>query len=474
MQVSIAETEKQDALTIAERWRQLVVDAKTRDLRLVFVKEQFREVTKQQAVDFQEELKDLKRAFYGSGPGAPSIELEKGVELVEEYQKQLVECNRKKADLINAENLFSLPMTSYPILQELSGELDRLSKIYDLFREQREFQESMSAMLWSDLDINALNTGADELEKKCRKFPKELKESSTYKGVEARIYNFKDSLPLIVRLKNDAMQRRHWQKLMDVTGVKFDMTSATVTLGSIFAMELHRFTSDIEEIVNEAIQELKIENELKRIEKTWRSQHLDLAKYTGKNGQDRGYVLRSADEIRLELEDNTLNLQSMAGSKFVMIFAEQVRYWEKTLNLVNECLDVWYLVQRKWMYLESIFIGADDIRQQLPEEAKKFDAIDKAFRTIMTATQKESNVVTACTTDNRLDTLKNLSERLDKSQKSLSDYLDTKRNSFARFFFISDDELLSVLGSSDPTSIQVSQCTHTLLVVVIIIFCDGN
>lgn len=33
-------------------------------------------------------------------------------------------------------------------------------------------------------------------------------------------------------------------------------------------------------------------------------------------------------------------------------------------------------------------------------------------------------------------------------------YLDTKRNAFPRFFFISDDELLSVLGNSDPTSIQ--------------------
>lgn len=44
----------------------------------------------------------------------------------------------------------------------------------------------------------------------------------------------------------------------------------------------------------------------------------------GKNGQDRGWVLRSADEIKLELEDNTLNLQSMAGSKFVVIFSDQV------------------------------------------------------------------------------------------------------------------------------------------------------
>jgi len=41
------------------------------------------------------------------------------------------------------------------------------------------------------------------------------------------------------------------------------------------------------------------------------------------------------------------------------------------------------VVQRKWMYLESIFIGGD-IRAQLPEEAKKFDTIDKTFKKVIT------------------------------------------------------------------------------------------
>jgi len=45
------------------------------------------------------------------------------------------------------------------------------------------------------------------------------------------------------------------------------------------------------------------------------------------------------------------------------------------------CAQVWMLVQRKWMYLESIFIGGD-IRSQLPEEAKKFDHIDKMFKKV--------------------------------------------------------------------------------------------
>jgi Dynein heavy chain, N-terminal region 2 len=55
----------------------------------------------------------------------------------------------------------------------------------------------------------------------------------------------------------------------------------------------------------------------------------------------------------------------MSGSRFVGSFAEAVRGWERTLNKVNETLDVWYAVQRKWMYLESIFVGAEDIRLQV-------------------------------------------------------------------------------------------------------------
>lgn len=73
------------------------------------------------------------------------------------------------------------------------------------------------------------------------------------------------------------------------------------------------------------------------------------------------------------------NYKSVSIQPFVLS-ANQVRGWERTLNRVNETLDMWYTVQRKWMYLESIFIGAEDIRLQLPEEAKKFDAIDKAFK----------------------------------------------------------------------------------------------
>lgn len=109
-----------------------------------------------------------------------------------------------------------------------------------------------------------------------------------------------------------------------MTGVKFDSNNfKSLTLGNVFQMELHRFTGNIDDIVNESVQELKIENEIRKVEATWRKTELVLAKYQ-KNGVDRSYILRAADDVKTELEDNLLNLQTMSASRFVGSFADQV------------------------------------------------------------------------------------------------------------------------------------------------------
>ena len=42
-------------------------------------------------------------------------------------------------------------------------------------------------------------------------------------------------------------------------------------------------------------------------------------------------------------------------------------------------IDLVLEVQRAWCSLESIFLGSEDIREQLPEDAKRFDGLDAQF-----------------------------------------------------------------------------------------------
>mmetsp|Transcript_14368 Transcript_14368/g.21494 ORF Transcript_14368/g.21494 Transcript_14368/m.21494 type:complete len:82 (-) Transcript_14368:391-636(-) len=80
---------------------------------------------------------------------------------------------------------------------------------------------------------------------------------------------------------------------------------------------------------------------------------------------------------------------------------------------------MWFAVHRKMGLLGRDIYGSRRHSTSGPRE--RFDEIHKLCRKIMTATSSNPNVVDACTSDNRLQTLSSLlSERLDSCQKSVS------------------------------------------------------
>lgn len=95
--IPVPQDEMAKAEGIASRWRGLFRTAKTKDLCLVRVKERFRSVTKQQAIEFHDELKEMEASFKATGPGNSNTQLEDGVSLLADYQGrvQVGELNAK-------------------------------------------------------------------------------------------------------------------------------------------------------------------------------------------------------------------------------------------------------------------------------------------------------------------------------------------------------------------------------------------
>eukprot|EP00927_Polykrikos_kofoidii_P034569 TRINITY_DN29308_c0_g1_i1.p1 TRINITY_DN29308_c0_g1~~TRINITY_DN29308_c0_g1_i1.p1 ORF type:complete len:3708 (-),score=892.28 TRINITY_DN29308_c0_g1_i1:94-10965(-) len=451
------EQELNDAEALPDQWQSLKDEARTKDRRMEKVKEQFAHVTQEQVMAFLEETKELYKQFRLDGPGSEEIELDDGAELMRKYDVDVKKFQKRREELVKAQQLFGLPVQNYPEQAQLERDLRYLRQVYEIYLEHSAMVSEFSNALWSKFDINSLLKSADEFERRVRKMPKEtpeLAELQTFHKVEEVITSFKLAVPLIQQLKSDAIRPVHWTELMTIAGQdSADFDIKKMTLNAVFTMQLHRFPDDVNNIVVTAQQELKIKSELDKVETVWRNMSFlpnGLKPYKA----DRGYTLMPMEEMRQTLEDHILSLQSMASSKYALKLLDTIKKWERNLSTVGEVFDAWLQLQRKWMYLEAIFLDSHDIRLQLPEEAKKFDRAHKQFVKLMCDTNAAPQVLPACCKDGRLEEFKALTQEFDRIQKSLTDYLDTKRSAFPRFYLISDEELLSILGTSDPRAVQ--------------------
>ncbi|XP_051490092.1 dynein axonemal heavy chain 10 [Apus apus] len=450
--ISVDEEEQEMANKIKEKWEALFFEASEVNHNLGGIKRTFAKVTQQQVEDYHKETENFFHKFMTEGPGAVGENLDKGLELMAIFEKELERLEQNKRELGSVEKLLDLPVTAYSDLLQAQKHMKGLKQIYEIYELQRVTKKEWSQTLWINLNVQVLQEGIERFLKAFRKLPRDIRSLPVAFHLEKKMKAFRDSIPLLLDLKNEALRERHWQDLMERTGTSFEMKTETFTLENLFAMELHRYSDVLAEIVGSAVKELSIEKGVKEITETWEHLKFTVQMYF-KGSEKRGFILASVDEISEILDDNNVNLQSILSSRFVGPFLSTVHRWEKTLSLIGEVIEIWMVVQRKWMYLESIFIGGD-IRSQLQEEAKKFDSVDNLFKKIMDETVKDPTVKNCCEAPNRLSDLHHISTVLEKCQKSLNDYLDSKRNAFPRFFFISDDELLSILGSSSPLCVQ--------------------
>lgn len=94
-----------------------------------------------------------------------------------------------------------------------------------------------------------------------------------------------------------------------------------------------------------------------------------------------GVTILKSDEVLVEtLEDNQVQLQNLMMSKYLSHFLKEVTSWQQKLSTADSVISIWFEVQRTWSHLESIFIGSEDIRMQLPEDSRLFDNIDREFK----------------------------------------------------------------------------------------------
>jgi len=416
---------------------------------------------KQRGIVFGKRLTDFRVEFQKEAPFKYSFGVEASYAQMDVYKSKLLDLEVESQKLCALQELFELVMGDIKEVRDCAKELALLKQVWDAAALVNNQFDDWKTTLWDVIDTENLSEETKKIQAVVKKLDKKVRTWDCYRGLEGTVNNYLVALPLIQQLKHPSMRQRHWKELMLVTGTHFTMDS-NFCLADLLSLQLHRFQEDVENVVIKAQKELVIEKNLTRITDAWAKMELAYSPY---HKDENVKLVKVAEELVEAREENQVNLQSMQSSKFIKNFEEQVNSWLKKLGSVEAVTSVWTVVQEKWMQLESIFIGSEDIRAQLPEDSKRFDIIDTDWRELMAEMQYVANALEACTRDGILEKLEKMQEMLELCQKALDEYLGTKRSAFPRFYFVAPQDLLDILSKgSNAMDIQMhySKCFDSI------------
>ena len=356
---------------------------------------------------------------------------------------------QEKIKLYNSrELLFEQELTDYEDFGRVQKLFDPYAALWGTASEWVSLFDVWMKGLFVDLN-------AEEVEQKVDRYYNAINKASKYfvkmelveqvnivDTIKNQVNAFRPEVPLIVSLRNPGMRERHWAQLVDT--LKVDLLPIDEkTTEQILAFNMKDKMDLIEKVGESAAKEYQIEQALDKMEKEWESIDLQIAPYkeTGTG------VLKGIDDLNTVLDEQITMAQTIMFSAFKGPFEERIEDWNRKLCCISDLLEVWVAVQRNWLYLQPIFESAD-INRQLPVEGKKFSIVDKNWRSALASAKAHPKAIEFCDNEKLLEKFKDSNVLLDQVQKGLSDYLETKRGVFARFYFLSADELLSILSES--------------------------
>jgi dynein heavy chain len=409
--------------------------------------------------EFDDNLLDLAGIIETFAQYSDISKVKEIYENVESVNERLKQANAQ-AKLFNCrEVLFGKESSDYSQLQALQKEWDPFSQLWVTAYHWIDDSEKWMNGPFGEIDSKhceaSVFNGTKTLFKVVKAFEKREDSGKVLdiaKDIKEKIDEFQPYVPIVTGLRNAGMRDRHWETITNMVGseVKPDMEDFTLN-NFVNNLNMLPHAQEIQDIGDRSGKELSIEKQLRSMKAAWEDVKFDCSE---PYRTTETYILKGADDVMALLDEQIVMSQAMQFSPFNKPFKEDIDEWAAKLLYVSECLDAWLKVQRAWMYLQPIF-DSPDIMKQLPTEGKKFKLVDGKWRQVMGKLHNNGHALNACSQEGLLDTWTNANNDLDLVQKGLEDYLETKRGAFARFYFLSNDELLEILSQTkDPLRVQ--------------------
>ncbi|KAI9224248.1 dynein heavy chain and region D6 of dynein motor-domain-containing protein [Blastocladiella britannica] len=345
---------------------------------------------------------------------------------------------------------FKVPKTQSVDIEETKADLDMKISLWSSFHEWEALTHEWDMCPFDKINTDEMSASIQGYLKIIYNLDKGLPPNDVVPKLKAMVEQYRGMFTTIVDLRNPALKPRHWDKIQETIGKQLARDD-TLTLAVLRDANVFKFREEIANISAQAASEAALEEMLQKIIRLWADTDFIVLPY--RDNKDV-FILGGVEDIQTVLDDSQVTLATIKASRHLGPIKSEVEKWDKQLTLFADTLEAWTVCQRNWLYLEPIF-SAPDIQRQLPEESKMFAQVDRNWKDIMRRAARHPNAMKCGTTAGTLETFQQSNELLEKIQKCLEEYLESKRLLFPRFYFLSNDELLEILSQTkNPQAVQ--------------------
>ncbi|XP_071745459.1 dynein axonemal heavy chain 12 [Lepeophtheirus salmonis] len=311
-------------------------------------------------------------------------------------------------------------------INEFMDEMSKLQKLFKLkFKQQALDGDSKYAKMNLE-DSNPMN------------LPPPLRISAL---TIIQIKSFQKNIQLITCLCNPGLRKRHWIRMGSIIG--FDITpNSGSSLRKMLCLNLEQYMPELEKISNMATREHGLELTLANMKTEWESNNLELM------SNDRGHkILSNFESIQELIDDHTSKTETVKGSPYFRPFKNEVESWENDLKTVHDSLSSLEIVQKNYVNLESFF-SKDEIISQMPLESQLFKNVKSNWIFVLEHIYSTPQVMKALNKTEVINALNDSTSLLEQIQEGLDLFTDQKCVTFPRLFFLSRNEVLSLLRNT--------------------------
>ena len=349
-EVSIKDEEQILLSSLQIEWEKFQLMLKEAELALAGSKKSMKADLERQVAAFEQVIAQMREEFLSRAPfSAESFTVETALDSINEFKQQVNANREQEMQMQRGLDIFEIEKPLYKEIVSTQKELDLLEQIWGLTKEWDGTYDAWKVGAFSDLKVAEMEEVANKFEKKLVRLKKDISHWNVHSATKERVQLFKKVMPLIMDLRSEALRERHWTQLKDEIGKQFDQNGSDFTLDVVMSLGLDVYGDFIGNLAAAAAKELLIEQQLQGIQSLWEAMSIDIVPY-----KDKGHFkIRTTEELAASLDDNQVTLSSMKASRYYIAFASEVEYWEKTLSLISEVVEMMLQVPKALLLHKS-------------------------------------------------------------------------------------------------------------------------